>query len=108
MQVERRAYEVIVENGKFIYRQSGMLLDTREGPEDAKWIFVLSTLKILYVGQKNKGTFQHSSFLAGGATLSAGRLVVEEGILKVKPYTIRNIRTDMLSCSELKMTFQFS
>ncbi|XP_031397571.1 IQ domain-containing protein IQM6-like [Punica granatum] len=79
---ERKAYEVSVEDGEFLYRQSGKLLDTREGPPDAKWIFVLSTSKILYVGQKSKGTFQHSSFLAGGATLAAGRLFVEEGILK--------------------------
>jgi len=34
--------------------------------------------------QKKKGTFQHSSFLAGGATSAAGRLVVEDGILKVQ------------------------
>ena len=33
--------------------------------------------------QKSKGTFQHSSFLAGGATSAAGRLVVANGILKV-------------------------
>ncbi|KAK4404996.1 IQ domain-containing protein IQM6 [Sesamum angolense] len=79
---ERSAYEVIITNGKLGYKQSGKLLDTREGPEDVKWIFVLSVSKILYVGQKKKGTFQHSSFLAGGATLSAGRLVVEDGVLK--------------------------
>lgn len=79
---ERRAYEVVVEEGKFYYMQSGQLIDTREGPEDVKWIFVLSTSKTLYVGLKQKGTFQHSSFLAGGATLSAGRLVVEAGVLK--------------------------
>lgn len=83
-QTERKAYEVVVENGKFFYKQSRKLLDTTEGPKDAKWIFVLSTLKTLYVAQKKKGTFQHSSFLAGGATLSAGRLVVEDGILKVE------------------------
>ncbi|CAA2974392.1 UDP-glucuronic acid decarboxylase 2 [Olea europaea subsp. europaea] len=79
---ERKAYEVIVEDGKFIYKQSSHLLDTKDGPNDIKWIFVLSVSKILYVGQKIKGTFQHSSFLAGGATLSAGRLEVEEGVLK--------------------------
>ncbi|KAG8367981.1 hypothetical protein BUALT_Bualt16G0129100 [Buddleja alternifolia] len=79
---ERSAYEVIIEDGKLMYKENGKLLDTREGPEDVKWIFVLSVSKILYVGQKKKGTFQHSSFLAGGATLSAGRLVVEQGILK--------------------------
>ncbi|GFP84153.1 hypothetical protein PHJA_000559000 [Phtheirospermum japonicum] len=79
---ERSAYEVVITDGKLIYKQSGKLLDTREGPEQVKWIFVLSVYKILYVGEKKKGTFQHSSFLAGGATLSAGRLVVEDGILK--------------------------
>lgn len=79
---ERQAYEVVVKDGKFIYKQSGHLLDTMGGPKDIKWIFVLSVSKILYVGQKIKGTFQHSSFLAGGATLSAGRLEVEEGVLK--------------------------
>ncbi|XP_026657329.1 IQ domain-containing protein IQM2-like [Phoenix dactylifera] len=79
---EREAYEVIVEDGKFMYKKSRQILDTSEGPKDAKWIFVLSTSKSLYVGQKQKGTFQHSSFLAGGATSAAGRLVVENGILK--------------------------
>ncbi|XWS43294.1 hypothetical protein CRYUN_Cryun16bG0090500 [Craigia yunnanensis] len=79
---ERDAFEVVVRNGKFVYKQSGKLIDTTGGPKDAKWIFVLSASKTLYVGQKNKGNFQHSSFLAGGATLSAGRLVVEDGVLK--------------------------
>ncbi|XP_058068309.1 IQ domain-containing protein IQM2-like [Magnolia sinica] len=79
---EREIYEVEVEDGKFFYKQSGKLLDTSEGPKNSKWIFVLSTSKSLYVGQKKKGTFQHSSFLAGGATSAAGRLVIENGILK--------------------------
>ncbi|KAG9450444.1 hypothetical protein H6P81_010409 [Aristolochia fimbriata] len=79
---EREEYEVIVEDGKLIYKQRGHLLDTTEGPKDTKWIFVLSTSKTLYVGQKSKGTFQHSSFLAGGATSAAGRLEVEKGVLK--------------------------
>ncbi|XP_050227462.1 IQ domain-containing protein IQM6 [Mercurialis annua] len=79
---ERKTYIVLFKDGKFYYEQSGQVLDTTGGPKDAKWIFVLSTSKILYVGLKKKGTFQHSSFLAGGATLSAGRLVVENGILK--------------------------
>lgn len=33
--------------------------------------------------QKIKGKFQHSSFLAGGATTAAGRLVVNHGVLKL-------------------------
>eukprot|EP00268_Persea_americana_P005236 TRINITY_DN11756_c1_g2_i1.p1 TRINITY_DN11756_c1_g2~~TRINITY_DN11756_c1_g2_i1.p1 ORF type:complete len:576 (+),score=125.71 TRINITY_DN11756_c1_g2_i1:96-1730(+) len=79
---ERQAYEVIVEDGKFVYKKNGKLLDTSEGDKDSKWIFVLSTSKVLFVGKKKKGKFQHSSFLAGGATSAAGRLVVENGILK--------------------------
>lgn len=82
-QAEREDFEIAVENGKFLYKQSGEVLHTAEGLNDAKWIFVLSTSKTLYVGLKMKGTFQHSSFLAGAATLSAGRLVVENGVLKV-------------------------
>ncbi|KAA8549659.1 hypothetical protein F0562_001323 [Nyssa sinensis] len=79
--MERKAYEVEVEDGKFLCKQTGDLLDTTE-PKGAKWIFVLSTSMTLYVGRKKKGSFQHSSFLAGGATSAAGRLVVEKGILK--------------------------
>lgn len=87
LQAERDAFEVEIRDGKFYYKQSGEVLDTRGGPIDAKWIFVLSAFKTLYVGMKNKGTFQHSSFLAGGATLAAGRLVAEDGVLKVKNQT---------------------
>ncbi|EAZ04815.1 hypothetical protein OsI_26991 [Oryza sativa Indica Group] len=79
---EREDYEVVIEDGKFMYKNSREILDTSGGPRDDKWIFVLSTSKNLYVGQKKKGKFQHSSFLAGGATSAAGRLVVEDGTLK--------------------------
>ncbi|KAE9610436.1 hypothetical protein Lal_00006750 [Lupinus albus] len=79
--MERLPYEVVVEDGKFCYKQSGEILHTGED-EHAKWIFVLSTSKTLFVAKKKKGSFQHSSFLAGGATSSAGRLVVEHGVLK--------------------------
>lgn len=79
---EREAYEVIVEEGRLIYKKTREILDTTEGPKDSRWIFVLSTTKNLYVGLKRKGQFQHSSFLAGGATSAAGRLIVENGVLK--------------------------
>ncbi|XP_044981735.1 IQ domain-containing protein IQM6-like isoform X1 [Hordeum vulgare subsp. vulgare] len=81
-QGEREFYEVTIENKMMMYRLSRKIVDTSEGPKDAKWIFVLSTTKILYIGSKSKGTFQHSSFLASGATSAAGRLVVANGILK--------------------------
>jgi hypothetical protein len=35
-------------------------------------------------GQKEKGKFQHSSFLAGGVTTAAGRLLVQHGVLQVR------------------------
>ncbi|GKV21938.1 hypothetical protein SLEP1_g31860 [Rubroshorea leprosula] len=76
---ERIAYEVIVVDGKFLFKQTGKLLRTTG---NTKWIFVLSTSETLNVGQKKKSTFQHSSFLPGGATIAAGRLVVEHGALK--------------------------
>nr|XP_043624023.1 IQ domain-containing protein IQM1-like [Erigeron canadensis] len=89
---ERESYKVIVENGKLIYRQSGLLLETLEG---SKWIFVLDTSKNLYVGQKKKGLFQHSSFLAGGATTAAGRLVAHGGILEaIWPYSGHYLPTE--------------
>ncbi|KAL6215296.1 hypothetical protein ACLB2K_014727 [Fragaria x ananassa] len=82
---EREAYEVIIEDGKLVQKQSGLLVDTDEG---SKWIFVLSTSRSLYVGQKKKGAFQHSSFLSGGATTAAGRLVAHNGVLEaIWPYS---------------------
>ncbi|KAL5768591.1 hypothetical protein ACOSQ2_015374 [Xanthoceras sorbifolium] len=82
---EREAFEVIVIDGKLTFKQSGVAVQTKEG---SKWIFVLSTTRALYVGQKKKGQFQHSSFLAGGATTAAGRLVAHHGILEaIWPYS---------------------
>ncbi|GFQ04983.1 hypothetical protein PHJA_002642400 [Phtheirospermum japonicum] len=80
--IERKVYEVAVEDGKLIYKETGELLNTTDEPKGCKWIFVLSTSRTLYVGQKKKGSFQHSSFLAGGATLAAGRIVAENGVLR--------------------------
>ncbi|XP_074568121.1 IQ domain-containing protein IQM1-like [Curcuma longa] len=89
---EREAYEVIVRKGNLIFKKSGLPVSTTDG---SKWIFVLSTTRVLYVGQKKKGTFQHSSFLAGGATTAAGRLVAAEGVLKaIWPYSGHYLPTE--------------
>ncbi|XP_052483174.1 IQ domain-containing protein IQM2-like isoform X1 [Gossypium raimondii] len=72
----------MVVDRKFIYKQTGKPVHSLEETGSAKWFFVLSTSKILYVGVKKKGTFQNLSFLAGGATIAAGRLVVDNGVLK--------------------------
>lgn len=79
-QKEREEYEVVIENGKLVYKESGELVETVEG---SKWIFVLSTMRTLYIGKKQKGLFQHSSFLAGGAITAAGRMVAHAGVLEV-------------------------
>ncbi|KAJ8568722.1 hypothetical protein K7X08_030944 [Anisodus acutangulus] len=82
---ERESYEVVIENGKLVYKQNGVFVQSVEG---SKSIFVLSTTRTLYVGQKQKGTFQHSSFLSGGAITAAGRLVAHAGILEaIWPYS---------------------
>lgn len=79
-QKDQEGYEVTVENGKLVHRQSGMLVDTVKG---SKWMFLLSAPRALCVGQKGKGSFHDSSFLSGGAAVTTGRLVAHNGVLKV-------------------------
>lgn len=80
LQKERDAYEGIVENGRLVHKPTGMPVDTVEG---SKWLFGLTTSRALYVGKERKGSFQHSSFLSGGATTAAGSLVAHNGVLEV-------------------------
>ncbi|EXC25104.1 hypothetical protein L484_001548 [Morus notabilis] len=81
---EREQYEYIVREGKLIHKQTGDVLDTQADMS----IFVMSTSKQLYVGQKKRGRFHHSSFLAGGVTIVAGTLGAENGTLKsISPFT---------------------
>lgn len=47
---------------------------------------------VLLMLQKKKGTFHHSSFLAGGVTLAAGRLVVIDGTLQVQYFSYFNLK----------------
>ncbi|KAI3923123.1 hypothetical protein MKX01_014506 [Papaver californicum] len=79
---EREHYEYVINEGTIHHKLSGEHMDTSIGSEGAKWIFVMSTFKKIYAGEKKKGCFHHSSFLAGGTTLAAGRLVAENGELK--------------------------
>ncbi|KAG6478146.1 hypothetical protein ZIOFF_061578 [Zingiber officinale] len=79
---EREHYEYVPLDGKLVHKQTGVLLDTTSAAKGGKWIFVMSTSRKLYAGQKKKGIFHHSSFLAGGATVAAGRFTAENGMLK--------------------------
>jgi hypothetical protein len=47
-----------------------------------KWIFVCDTQLRLYIGYKQAGAFQHSSFLHGSRVLSAGQIKVKDGRLR--------------------------
>ncbi|KAL9422379.1 hypothetical protein AB3S75_034616 [Citrus x aurantiifolia] len=76
---ERERYQYIIVEGILVNKQTGTLLSTNHGSEGSKWIFVMSASKKLYAGEKRKGSFHHSSFLTGGATLAAGRLMAEDG-----------------------------
>ncbi|XP_004249826.1 IQ domain-containing protein IQM3-like [Solanum lycopersicum] len=85
---EREHYEYIVAEGKIVHEKTGNVLDTTKGLPGAKWIFVMSTSRRLYAGEKKKGLFHHSSFLAGGATSAAGRLVVMDGrVVSISAYS---------------------
>ncbi|VFQ74525.1 unnamed protein product [Cuscuta campestris] len=89
---ERERYEVVIKNGKLVYKRNNVFVETIEG---SKWIFVLSTSRTLYVGRKEKGTFQHSSFLAGAAITAAGRLVAHGGVLEaIWPYSGHYLPTE--------------
>ncbi|XP_022870258.1 IQ domain-containing protein IQM3-like [Olea europaea var. sylvestris] len=77
---EREYYEYVVVDGKILHNITRIPL--HHGSPQLKYIFVVSTSKKLYIGEKEKGIFHHSSFLAGEATLTAGRLLVEDGVLK--------------------------
>ncbi|BBN09443.1 hypothetical protein MPTK1_4g19780 [Marchantia polymorpha subsp. ruderalis] len=77
---EREHYEVVVEEGKLVYKETREPVNTTKGE---KWIFVMSTSGVLYIGKKEKGALQHSSFLAGAAITAAGRLRVKHGIIKL-------------------------
>jgi hypothetical protein len=102
---ERERYEAKIENGLFIYKKNGAKIHTlqaaaagaaaaasaenEEADEDTKkYIFVVSPDGVFYVGPKVRGKFHHSSFLAGGATLGAGNLLIEDGVLlSIKPHS---------------------
>ena len=55
---------------------------------NADWIFVVDTQFRIYAGLKEKGGFQHSSFLHGSRVLSAGRISIKDGhLLSLSPHS---------------------
>ncbi|KPM45959.1 hypothetical protein AK830_g659 [Neonectria ditissima] len=54
----------------------------RKSVKKNTWIFVADTSFRLYVGIKNSGAFQHSSFLQGGRISAAGLIKIKNGRLR--------------------------
>lgn len=83
---EREQYQVILRAG-FLewrskknpggYRQSSRV-NTAKG---VKWIFVIDLHGRMYVNEKKRGAFHHSSFVAGKPVMAAGRIFVENGVV---------------------------
>lgn len=55
----------------------------RKSSTKSKWIFVADTSFNLYVGIKQSGAFQHSSFLHGSRISSAGLIKIRDGKIKL-------------------------
>ncbi|KAF9281375.1 hypothetical protein BGZ68_006665 [Mortierella alpina] len=77
---------------------SQVLPDTEAGDDEAtrmekkrirnksKYIYVTDPKGTLYVAQKKKGNFHHSSFLGGGTVCAAGGIIVNHGkLVKINP-----------------------
>ncbi len=54
----------------------------QEKKKKQKWIFVADTKNNLYIGIKQSGAFQHSSFLRGSRVSAAGLITVRDGQLR--------------------------
>lgn len=55
--------------------------DAQQPQPPSKWIWVCAPSGRLYVAQKVRGQFHHSSFLRGAAVLAAGNLMARHGLL---------------------------
>ncbi|KAI4090845.1 MAG: hypothetical protein LQ344_004492 [Seirophora lacunosa] len=64
------------------FKRSPKEADGRKKEKKKKWIFVADTSYRLYIGIKQSGAFQHSSFLHGGRVSAAGLIKVKDGQLK--------------------------
>ncbi|CAL8575147.1 hypothetical protein XPA_001089 [Xanthoria parietina] len=56
--------------------------EKKKKKKKSMWIFVADTAYNLYIGIKQSGAFQHSSFLHGGRVSAAGLIKVQNGKLK--------------------------
>lgn len=57
--------------------------DGKKSKKKQIWIFVADTNNNLYIGIKQSGAFQHSSFLRGSRISAAGLITVKDGQLRI-------------------------
>lgn len=81
---ERQRYRVVVKDGLLRWTSENApgdkgRLSCVNTDLNVKWIFVIDVSGELYMCRKRKGHFHHSSFVAGGPVLAAGRISVDEG-----------------------------
>jgi hypothetical protein len=84
---ERLQYVVQVVDGKLCWVNQGMKPVNSAKPknEDGKevmMIYVMAPDGTLYVGDKKRRFFHHSSFLSGSTVIAAGSVRVEQGVLQ--------------------------
>jgi len=96
---ERQDFLVdVTEDGLLKYKnqKDDALIDTHwsakpaseQNEEDRTFIFVVSASLRMYTHKKERGHFQHSSFLAGGAVMGAGQIEVSNGkLLSIVPHS---------------------
>lgn len=70
--------------GRFMHASPAAILDhfLCKSVRPNSWIFVADTSFRLYVGIKQSGTFQHSSFLHGARISAAGLIKIKDGRLR--------------------------
>lgn len=61
-------------------------LEKKRIRNQSKFIYVADPQGVLYIAQKVKGQFHHSSFLGGGTVCAAGGIIVNRGkLIKINP-----------------------
>lgn len=79
--VEREALAVSADTGLMRWKKSGELVS-------GNLIFVVSTKGQMFMSQKVRGRFHHSSFLAGNPVCVSGTVVMEAGrFVRLMPYS---------------------
>lgn len=83
---QRKRYVVGSRDGLLVYLDSGSLVASMHC--DSRLMYILSPSGTLYIGEKVKGRFHHSSFLSGAPCMGAGYVDVHEGkLLRISPHS---------------------